>query len=370
MSREQVDLAGRYASLSGARAAWFVRADNTADLLAKIALVGSNDHLVVCADDFSAAFQGLFRFGTCSHIDDPAPDAFMRAMDEHEVRFSEASFGGPQSYAYPAGIHAARTFWFVGSIGGYGLRVPDLRALSLAARAAGAILIVDNTVASAFGCRPHALGAHIVLEALDRVAAGRLERKLVAVSVAPQARGRGRRRVVDPQAEDAFRLLSFALGDPCDPRGCDARTPGELDAIAAGLDTLSERMRAHADHARAIAEYLSCHPAVGRVFYPGLSNHRDHALAPSVLEHGFGPAVDFTLLGSADESAPERHRRFVGLCSCANRSARAGGAATRLSALSVRDVGFIRIFAGTDDPLSIVDSLDQALRLFCNPPEP
>ena len=45
-------------------------------------------------------------------------------------------------------------------------------------------------------------------------------------------------------------------------------------------------------------------------------------------------------------------------------------AATRMGVVTMRDVSYLRIFAGTDDPLYVADSLDQALRLFCNPPEP
>ena len=89
-----------------------------------------------------------------------------------------------------------------------------------------------------------------------------------------------------------------------------------------------------------------------------------------MLEHGFGPAVDFCLTGSADETADERNRRFLEMCPVANRSKRAGGCATRMSVATMRDVSYLRIFAGTDDPLYVADSLDQALRLFCNPPEP
>ena len=372
MHASQVELARRFADVQGARATWFSYALNTADLLAKVGLVGPHDRLVVCADDFESSFASLFPAHDVVFLSDATPQAFLQAsMDDPEGE--EARLipqGSPASYAHPAGIHADRLFWFVGSIGCLGLRVPHLRALAEAASAVNAILIVDNTVPSCFGCSPISLGAHVSLEALDRVAAGRLSRSVVAVSVARSVQGRGRRRLVSPDAEEAYRLLAFGLGDPDDVSGCGALDDQALDAISRGLDSLPARMQRHFDHAHAIAEYLFCHPAVGHVFYPGLKSHPDRALAPNVLLHGFGPAIDFSLQGTHAELMLDRHRRFLEVCACANRRSSAGGALTRLGLAIKRDLSYVRIFAGTDDPLAIVDSLDQALRLFCNPPEP
>ena len=144
----------------------------------------------------------------------------------------------------------------------------------------------------------------------------------------------------------------------------------DVSALADGLATLDVRMQRHFDHARALAEYLRCHPQVGRVGYPGLLTHPDGGVAATVLEHGFGPAIDFCLTGDARVPAHERHEAFLATCAVAHRDAPAGGATTRMSVVSRRDVSYLRIFAGTDDPLYVADSLDQALRLFCNPPEP
>lgn len=405
MPHMQIELAARYAQEAGARSTWFAYAEHTPDLLAKIALVGPDDHLVVFADDFASAFASCFPWDNVTFIADPEPASFLAASgwmtavdaaglepagaddgsggaaaddrsDRGDCRGDDdrgaalAHEGSPASYAYPAGRGARRTFWFVASIGGMGLRVPDIRALAQAATAAGALLIVDNTVPSLFGCRPLALGAHLVFEALDRIAAGRLDRKVVAVCVARAVQGRGRKRVASPQAEDAFRLVSFGLGAPDRPAPAMMLAASDLAAIAAGLDTLPARMQAHVDHARAIAEYLRCHPQIGHAWYPGLTSHPDHERAARVIEHGCGPAIDFTLTGAADERPVARHRRFLAQCACAHRDAPAGGAATRMNVLERESGAFIRMFAGTDDPLYVADSLDQALRLFCNPPEP
>lgn len=370
MGITQMELAQRYAGALGARAAWFVRAKHTVDVLAKMGLIALHDRLVVCAEEFDGTFEALFPVHDVVHAADSSPRAFLQASmdDPHGEKARLIPEGSPASYAHPAGIHANRLYWFVESEGGLGLRVAHIRALAEAAAAVGAILIVDNTVPSLFGCNPLSLGAHISLEALDRVAAGALSQKVVAVAVARSVQGKGRRRLVSPKAEDAYRLLAFSLGVPDEPSASLAIDDADLAAIVSGLDTLPERMQRHSDHAHAIAEYLACHPQVGHVFYPGLKSHPDRALAPNVLLHGFGPAIDFALQGDHERSMREQHQAFIELCPAAHRAAPAGGAQTRMGLVERRDLCYIRLFAGVDDPLSIVDSLDQAMRLFCDPP--
>ena len=110
----------------------------------------------------------------------------------------------------------------------------DLRALGRAAREAHALLVVDNTVASAFGCDSLRLGSALSLEALDRVCAGDAPRKLVAVSV---ARSQLKRHRVDAAAECAHTLLE----------GCGLAkfelTADEAGVLERGLDSLDVRMQ-------------------------------------------------------------------------------------------------------------------------------
>ena len=136
----------------------------------------------------------------------------------------------------------------------------------------------------------------------------------------------------------------------------------DLAAIRHGLDTLDSRLQRQSDHARAIAEYLAAHPDVPSVGYPGLASHPDHDIAARTLQHGFGPAVDFELPWGVTAGA------FLDACDCSHRACPAGGPLTRLSPLCGDDGTYIRLIAGLDDPLDIVDSLDQAMRLFCDPP--
>ena len=122
-----------------------------------------------------------------------------------------------------------------------------------------------------------------------------------------------------------------------------------------GLSSLDARMEAHFDRARALAEYLAANEMVRNVRYPGLTSHPDHAVATGILEHGFGPAVEFDLI---ERSAGELFDTLPGEF----RTSPAGGSTTRLSAPRGKQGGAIRLFAGTDDPLQVAATLDNALR--------
>ena len=114
-------------------------------------------------------------------------------------------------------------------------------------------------------------------------------------------------------------------------------------------------MQAHFDRARALAEYLAVNEMVHAVRYPGLSSHPDHAVATGILEHGFGPAVEFDLI---ERSAGDLFDALPGEF----RTSPAGGATTRLSAPRGKQGCTIRLFVGTDNPLIVAATLDNALR--------
>lgn len=314
-----------------AREARLLAAPHAPAALSLLGIVRPGDRLVAFADDFAAAFFCGFEARDVALVGEPSVAAFEAASE---------------GFAASLDPEAPHLWWFVNSIGGFGLRVPDLRALGQAARACGALLVVDNTVPSVFGCDPLRLGAVLSLEALDRVCAGEAPRKLVAASV---ARSQLKRHRVDAAAECAHAVLASC--------GLSALDLGndEAGVLERGLVSLETRMQAHFDRARALAEYLAANEMVRNVFYPGLSSHPDHAVATGILEHGFGPAVEFDLIHrtAADlfETMPDEFRTSA-----------AGGAATRLSAPCGKQATTIRLFAGTDDPLTVAATLDNALR--------
>lgn len=314
-----------------AREARLLAAPHVPAALSLLGIVRPGDRLVAFADDFAAAFSCGFEVRDVVLVGEPSVAAFEAASEGFAGSFD---------------AEAPHLWWFVNSIGGFGLRVPDLRALGQAARACGALLVVDNTVSSVFGCDPLRLGAVLSLEALDRVCAGGAPRKLVAVSV---ARSQLKRRRLDAAAECAHALLAS-----CGLCALDLGND-EAGVLERGLVSLDGRMQAHFDRARALAEYLAANEMVRNVRYPGLSSHPDHVAATGILEHGFGPAVEFDLI---ERSAGELIDALPGEF----RTSPAGGATTRLSAPRGKQGSTIRLFAGTDNPLAVAATLDAALR--------
>ena len=320
-----------WAVRTGARDARLVAAPHVPAALSLLGIVRPGDRLVAFADDFVDAFACGFDGCDVALVGSGFADAFAAASEGFDASFD---------------AEGSHLWWFVNSIGGFGLRVPDLRALGRAAREAHALFVVDNTVASAFGCDSLRLGAALSFEALDRVCAGEAPRKLVAASV---ARSQLKRHRVDAAAECAHALL-----EGCGLAALDLSSD-EAEVLEHGLDTLDTRMQAHFDRARALAEYLAANEMVHGVRYPGLTSHPDHAVATGILEHGFGPAVEFDLI---ELSAGELFDALPGEF----RTSSAGGATTRLSAPRGKQGSTIRLFAGTDDPLTVAATLDTALR--------
>ena len=320
-----------WALRAGAREARLLAASHVPAALSLWGVVRPGDRLVAFADDFADAFARGFDGCDVALVGSPSAEAFAAASKGFDASFDAES---------------PHLWWFVNSIGGFGLRVPDLRALGRAARVAHALLVVDNTVAGVFGCDPLRLGAVLSLEALDRVCAGKAPRKLVAASV---ARSQLKRHRADAAAKCAHALpegrglAKFEL------------TADEAGVLERGLDSLDVRMQAHFDRARALSEYLAANEMVRNVRYPGLSSHPDHAVATGILEHGFGPAVEFDLI---ERSAGDLFDALPGEF----RTSPAGGVTTRLSAPRGEQGSTIRLFAGTDDPLIVAATLDNALR--------
>lgn len=320
-----------WAARAGAREARLAAAPHVPAALSLLGIVRPGDRLVAFANDFADVFARGFDACDVAMVGEPAAAAFAATSEGFDASFDAE---GPHLW------------WFVNSIGGFGLRVPDLRTLGRAAREAHALLVVDNTVACVFGCDPLRLGAALSLEALDRVCAGKAPRKLVAASV---ARSQLKRHRVDAAAECVHALFAG-----CGASALDLSTE-EADVLECGLDSLDARMQAHFDRARALAEYLAANEMVHAVRYPGLSSHPDHAVATGILEHGFGPAVEFDLI---ERSAGDLFDALPGEF----RTSPAGGATTRLSAPRGKQGCTIRLFVGTDNPLIVAATLDNALR--------
>jgi cystathionine gamma-synthase len=156
------------------------------------------------------------------------------------------------------------------------LRVVDLAALCAAARAHGVLSVVDNTFLSPVLQQPLALGADVVVHSTTKYINGHSDVVGGAVVAKDQAL--------------ANELAWWA--------NCLGVTGAPFDSFLTlrGLRTLPARMRVHQENAAAVVELLAAHPAVARVYWPGLPTHPGHALAKR-QQRGFGAMVSFELRG-------------------------------------------------------------------------
>jgi cystathionine gamma-synthase len=152
------------------------------------------------------------------------------------------------------------------------LNVVDIRAAADTAHAAGAMVVVDNTFATPYLQRPLELGADIVLHSTTKYLGGHSD--VVGGFAATN----------DPTVAERLYFLQKSLG----------AVPGPFDSwlVLRGLKTLAVRMRQHCRNASTIADWLSHHPRVEQVLYPGLPGHPGHAIAARQMDD-FGGMISF-----------------------------------------------------------------------------
>jgi cystathionine gamma-synthase len=160
------------------------------------------------------------------------------------------------------------------------LNIIDIRELSAAAHAHGALSIVDNTFLSPVNQRPFELGADIIVHSTTKYLNGHSDVVGGAVVAKEQT------------LVEKLQHLCNALGQGASPFDCWL--------VLRGIKTLVPRMKLHEENANRVADLLSKHPAVKRVYYPGLETHPNHAVALR-QQHGFGGMVSFEVSGGLRE---------------------------------------------------------------------
>ncbi|MBK8540404.1 MAG: cystathionine gamma-synthase [Ardenticatenia bacterium] len=228
------------------------------------------------------------------------------------------------------------------------LKLVDIAAVSAAARAQDALVVVDNTFASPYLQQPLDLGADMVMHSATKYLGGHSD--LVGGVVA----GRGEAL----RARLAF--LQNAAGV----------VPGPMDSWLAlrGLKTLALRMERHSKSGLALATWLEGHPRVERVIYPGLPSHPSHALALRQMPRGHGGMVSFVVKGGEAEA-----RRIVAATRLFTLAESLGGVESlielpaAMTHLSVADSplavppGLVRLSVGIEDLEDLRADLAQAL---------
>ncbi|HXX71352.1 MAG TPA: PLP-dependent aspartate aminotransferase family protein [Candidatus Acidoferrum sp.] len=229
------------------------------------------------------------------------------------------------------------------------MRLSDLAAISSICRRRKVDLVVDNTFMSPYFQQPIALGADLVVHSTTKFLNGHSD-GLGGVVVCAK-----------PEHAEKLAFLQKAAGA--------ILSPFECWLVLRGVKTLAARMEIHDRSGRVVADFLSQHPKVKAVFYPGLKNHPQHALAKKQMS-GFGAMITFET-GSLKNA--NRMLKRLRVCSLGESL---GGVETLIShpatmthaalgekgrkAIGITD-GMVRISVGIEDVKDLVDDLDQAL---------
>jgi cystathionine gamma-synthase len=160
------------------------------------------------------------------------------------------------------------------------LRVADVARLAELGHAAGAIVVVDNTFPTPLGFRPAEHGADLVVHSVTKLLAGHSDVTLGVVC--------GRQERIAPIERTA---VSWGF----------AASPFECWLADRGLATLPVRLERSTSSARRLADFLASHAVVGRVYYPGRSDHPDHDVAARQFGDRHGNMVAFELKGGRDQ---------------------------------------------------------------------
>ncbi|WP_370387766.1 PLP-dependent aspartate aminotransferase family protein [Snodgrassella alvi] len=232
------------------------------------------------------------------------------------------------------------------------LRLVDIAALCEKAKAAGAIVGMDNTFGTPYVQQPLNLGVDIVFHSATKYLCGHSDVLMGIVVVKDEAHAR------------QLRALSVQTGGVAGPMDCAL--------VLRGIKTLVVRMDRHLTNAAELARRLKQHPAVEKVFYPGLPEHEHHDIACKQMKHGFGGVVSIYLCQNSREAANSviKNLRLIrmaaslgGVESLINHSSsqsHSGMSKEVKEALGIRE-GLLRISAGIEDIEDIWEDISHAL---------
>ena len=298
----------------------------------------------------------------------------------------QTTFVAPRDHqGFTAAIRPETRLVLAETIGNPNLEVLDIAAVADVAHRAGVPLVVDNTFATPYLCRPIDHGADIVMHSLTKWIGGHGRVMGGALIDAGRFdwRGSGRHKtLIEPY--DGYHGLNFA--DDYGPAAfiMRARVEGLRDfgaalsassaaTILTGVETLGPRMDRHIANALAVVSALSANEAVAWVRHPSLADHPDAELAKRLLPRGAGSIVTFGIRGGRDAAT-----RFIESLKLASHLANVGDAKTlvihpastthaQLDAEALAACGvsedLIRLSIGIEDASDIVADIERALKL-------
>jgi cystathionine beta-lyase/cystathionine gamma-synthase len=322
-------LEANLAALEGGRAG-FAFASGMAATNAVMTLLRAGDHVIVSDNTYGGTFR-----------------LFDKVLKKFGLEFSYVDAREPQNVEDVARPETRMVF--IETPTNPVMSLVDIRAVAEITRRRGIRLVVDNTFMSPYFQRPLELGADIVVHSTTKYLNGHSDSIGGAVIL---------------NDEEDIRGMAFIQNS-----AGAIISPMDAWLVMRGTKTLAVRMRQHDENGRMVAQFLSEHPKVRHVYYPGLKSHPQHELARRQMS-GFGGMISFET-GSLENAS--RVLEGVRLCTLGESL---GGVETLISHpatmthASVPDVerdrlgitdGLVRISVGIEDVDDIIADLDKAL---------
>ncbi|MGD1933432.1 MAG: O-acetylhomoserine aminocarboxypropyltransferase [Candidatus Phaeomarinobacter sp.] len=293
MNPTQAVLEERIASLEGGTAALATASGHAAQLLIFHAIMQPGDHFVAAKQLYGGSIN---QFG----------HAFKK-FDWH-VDWADMA----DAAAVKAAIGPKTRAIFMESIANPGGVIQDVAAISAIAKEAGIPLIVDNTMATPYLCRPIELGADIVCHSLTKFIGGHgnsIGGIIVDAGTFDWSASGNYPTLSEPcesyhglKMHETFGNIAFAI--TCRVLGLrdlgPAISPQNAFLLLTGCETLSLRMERHCENAVKVATHLKGHDKVSWVSYAGLTDDPGHALMQKVSPKGAGAVFTFGLKGGYD----------------------------------------------------------------------
>jgi cystathionine gamma-synthase len=309
----------------GAGAAAF--ASGLAANMAVLELLTAGDRLVASQEGYYGSLRQFTVFAQ-------RRGARVAFVDFNDAPTVEAALGG--------GDGRARLLWIETPTNPL-LNIVDLAQLAALGHQAGALVVCDNTFATPACQRPFEFGVDFVVHSATKYLGGHGD-VLGGVVVV-------REGALLEALHDWQRMAGSALA------------PFDCWLLRRSLATLALRVRAQCAGALRVAEFLAHHPAIERVFYPGLRAHPGHAIAAAQMRGGFGGMLSVCVAGgeAAAMRVAGRTRLFTratslgGVESLIEHRASIEGPGTRAPA------NLLRLSVGIEEPEDLIDDLEQAL---------
>ena len=355
----------RIASLEGGVGALAASSGHAAQTMAILTLCSAGDHIVSSSRLYGGTYNQFNytfpRMGIeVTFVDPTDPDGFEKAIRPNTKILYGETLGNPDISIFP------------------------FEEVSTIAKAYSIPLMIDNTFATPYLCRPFEWGAHIITHSTTKFLGGHgqaIGGVIVDGGTFDWTSGRfDNFTTPDPSYHGLVYADLLGMGLPpfiIKARVQILRDIGVCQApfnswnTLTGIETLSLRMDRHVRNAQRVAEFLNDHAAVTWVTYPGLSSHPDHDRAKKFLPKGAGAILGFGIKGGVEAGRAfiEKLQLFSHLANVGDaKSLAIHPASTTHSQLTAEEMAsagvtpdFIRLSVGLEDIEDILWDLDQAL---------